>query len=1096
VQREGVYRINYDFLKKLGINPASIDPRKIRIHGNPGGMLPQSNSSPRPADLIENAIMVSGESDGKFDTNDFILFYASGADRASYDQQRQIFRYEYNLYSDENFYFLTVGDSEGKRLSISEDTGADSPVLDTFADYVYHGIDQTNILNSGREWYGEKFSALTGYEHTLRFDIEGIVPGSEIKMVSDIMGQSYATASVKIFVNDVQVGQQPIIPIPVGLYSSRGIDRRDTIKFQAENVNASLSNQQEVRYEFVKATGYSQGNLDFFLLTLERQLKKFDDQTIFTCPESLTNSFSAFHIENVQEGNMIWDVTTPDQAMDQTFRQSGTAAVFSTETSVLKKFIVFGPTSDPPRFVAKIEPQDLHGISTPHLLIVTHELFLSEANRLANHRRNYSGWTVHVATTSEIYNEFSSGRQDVTAIRDFVKFLHDKTPGVLRSVLLFGKSSYDYKQRVNNNSNFVPTYESRNSLHPLQTYSSDDFFAFLESSEGEWLESPAQAHTLDIGVGRLPVRSTEDAIAVVDKIIDYETDLERRGSWRKRISFVADDGNTDDNYTSLHQTQSNTLSNTVDAGQPFIDSRKIFMGMYPKVLKPNAETSPRMSDDIIRAFDEGSVIINYTGHGNEELWANEEILTTRIIPELKNDKYPFVVTATCEFGRHDDPFRTSGAEMLVTKENAGAIGMVTTARPVNATTNFDLNQAFYEALFERNAEGYFPLGEVFKNTKNNSVAGVANRNFSLLADPSMTLALPPDNIHVNSIKTESGSDTLKALSTVIIDGEIQSAEGSKIETFDGEVEVILFDKEFEYTTTGRNVPPFSFKEWSNVLFRGTASVKEGVFSIRFIIPKNIDYTVGEGKLSLYAFSDTNRDAAGSFHDFKIGGTEKNFVADNTSPEVSLFIGDSTFTNGSVAAPDTYIVAYFKDESGINISKYGIGTSISATLDGSETFDLTGYYVADRDNFTRGSLRYPLYNLQPGRHTVTLKVWDVFNNHAESTVEFVVTGDEVVIESFGNYPNPFIEETKLFFTHNRSGDDLEAHLFIYSVAGDLVGNAHIPVLQSQYKVELMDFDNSGTEKEKLPAGLYLARLVVRSLTNGSKNEQVTKLIILN
>jgi hypothetical protein len=1095
VENEGVYRISFDLLKKMGISPSAIDPRKIRIFGNAGGLLPQANSETRPRDLEEIAIFVSGEDDGKFDKSDFVVFYAQGPDRVEFDPARDIFRYQNNIYSERNFYFLTISDQNGKRIDIADNLpGSGAPVTD-FNDYIYHELDDHNELHSGREWYGEKFG-LDG-EVIFKFSVPSILPGSEIRFVSDIMGQTYANASFKVFFNNNQIAEQVILPIPSARYSVKGYERRDTLLFNETAVAASAVNEQQIAYRFQKANGFSQAYLDFFLVSFRRALKLYGDQTIFTSASSLQNPSSTFTIANVDPDDMIWEITDPSNIRMQESVRDGSAAVFTTATDQLKKFIVFNSSIPAPEVVGKVANQNLHGLATPNLVIVTHPDFSTEARRLADHRRG-TGWTVEVVTTEEVYNEFSSGRQDVTAIRDFLKLLYDQNAAALKALLLFGKCSYDFKERLPDNTNFVPTYQSRNSLSPLQTYSSDDYFSFLETNEGEWQESPAKMHTLDIGIGRLPVTSNAQAAAVVNKIISYDSDAQLKGYWRKKIVFVADDGNSEDGFTSLHQFQADAMARSIEQSNPGFDTKKLYMGRYQKILKPGGETVPQMTNEILSAFDEGSLIINYTGHGSELLWADERVFSNMNIDKLENRIYPFLVTATCEFGRHDDPFQTSSAELTITREDAGSIGLVTTARPVNSTTNFELNQEFYEALFQRGESGYAWLGEVFRKTKNNSVVGVANRNFSLLADPSMTLALPADVVEITSVKTASGSDTLKALSRVMVTGHIENAAGEKLTGFNGVAEVALFNKQTDLVTIGRNNPPFHFKEWNNILFRGKATVENGDFTVQFILPKNISYSITEGKLGAYASTAGVSDANGYSIAFRIGGTEADVPEDNQAPAISLYIGDTTFTAGGITDPDTYLVARISDESGINISNYGIGNSIIATLDNDDqVFVLNDYYTADADDFTTGLLRYPLRGLSPGKHSITLTAWDVYNNSSRETIDFNVTEDEqIVIETLGNYPNPFVGKTTLFFTHNRSGDDLEAQLFIYSATGKLVEAMEIPISQSEYKIDLLEMDNEGDSREKLPAGLYFARVVVRSLTNGSKNEQVTKLIVLN
>jgi hypothetical protein len=1092
VPEEGVYKISYDFLKRHGADPGSLNPQNIRLFGNDGGMLPQANSQPRPEGLQEVPIFINGEADGKFDKSDYILFFGTGATRADLLPNNSVFRYQNNLYSTVNYYFLVIGEDPGIRITDVPNTETPSPVINSFRDFVYHELDEHNELHSGREWYGEKLGLTSSI--TFDLDVPGIVPGTPITLVSDVMGQSYESASFKVFLNNAQVGEQFILPITNGRYSGKGYDRRDTLSINESATGSSSSDKQQLRFDFVKASGFSQGYIDFFLANFTRELRLYGDKTVFSV--WTTSPSLAFDISDVPVDAQIWDITDHHQIRNQQYFLTGSTATFSTNAEGFRKFIVFKGNAPSPGFEGEVSNQDIRNLSTPNLIIVTDPLLLEQAQRLAAHRQQH-GWSVAVVTTEMIFNEFSSGRQDVVAIRDFMKLLFDKSPSTLKALLLFGKCSYDYKDRIDDNFNLVPTYESRNSLSPLATYSSDDFYGFLEASEGEWQESPARNHTLDIGVGRLPVKNAQEASAVVNKIIAYDSE-KSQGYWRKKIVFVADDGNGDDGFTTLHQEQADQLAEMIEEEQPAFDIKKLFMGEYPKTVRPSGETVGKMTDDIVRSFEDGALIINYTGHGSEQLWADERVFSDQTIARLKNTRYPFLVTATCEFGRHDDPFQTSSAELAITRPDGGAIGMVTTARPVNATTNFNLNQAFYEALFNRTAGSYPSLAEVFMATKNNSTSGVANRNFSLLADPSMTLALPPDVVRVTSVKTVYGSDTLKALSHVIVKGHIEDPAGNILSGFNGIAEASLFNKQTDYVTIGRNDPAFQFKEWSNVLFRGKATVTDGQFELEFILPKNISYSVGAGRLSLYAYDKSRGDANGSADNFKVGGTEKAVAPDETAPAITLFMGDSTFIDGGLTTADSYLLAILSDESGINISDYGLGNGIVAVLDdAAETYVLNDYYVADADNYKKGRIRFPVFGLTPGPHTLTLKAWDVHNNSGVARVNFTVTdGDGIRIETLANYPNPFVNQTTIFFTHNRSGDDLEAQLFIYSPSGNLIKSVALPVSQSEYKIDVLTLDNGLTEEKKLPAGLYLARLIVRSLTNGSKNEQVTKLIVLN
>jgi hypothetical protein len=1090
VKQNGVYQIDFNLFKKMGFDPKT-DPRKIKLFGNGGGMLPQMNNAPRPTDLTELAIYIQGEEDGVFNSQDFILFYAEGADKITFDEQKEIFRYEKNLYDNQNFYFITIGTTNGKRIQTATSAGTGFPQVTTFENFIYHELDQHNELKSGREWFGERFDLST--ELTLSLSLPDVMPNTPIKIVSDVMAQSFDNTAFNLFLNGVQIGQQQVTGLPNIQYGLKGRHKRDTLAVNASSVSAPGKTKQELRYQYIKSpSARSIGYLDFFLVQTTQQLKLYGQQIMFSSLESLQQPVSTYVISQVTASAKVWNITDPfNPVIQQTTFQTGSLS-FAAPSTNLQHYVVFLPAVQAPELSGEVVNQNLRGMTTPNLLIVTHPDFKTEAQRLANHRMSVNGWSVQVATTHEIYNEFSSGKQDVTAIRDFAKHLYDKSPGTLRALLLFGKCSYDYKNVLGTNRNFVLTYESRNSLHPLQTYSSDDYFTFLENHEGEWPEEPAVNHSMDIGMGRLPVKSIEEAKTVVNKIIAYDTDLSLAGPWQKNIVFVADDGDF-----NIHQSQADQLAEEIENNQASFNPRKIYLDAYSQPAGASGQTSPDTRAAIEESFYDGALIINYTGHGGERQWAQERIFDDVVIVGLKNKRLPLLLTATCEFGRQDDPIFLSGGELCILQKNGGAIALVTTARPVSSSTNFALNQAFYQALFQKVDNTYTPLGDIFRRTKNNSLSGVANRNFSLIGDPSMYLAMPELQIQIEEVKTQTGSDTLKALSVVTVTGKITDHTLATNTTFNGTLHTTLYDKETSFVTFGNENPPFTYKQWYNALFRGEAHVQNGLFSFQFIMPKNIAYTIGQGKFSFYAQDNNQRiDASGFSKAFKIGLSEPFTAADNTPPVIQLFLGDTTFVNGGLAPSPTKLIARLADESGINISAYGIGNSIVAVLNDNRTFVLNDYYVADKNNFKKGTIEFTIPDIEAGNHTLVLKAWDVHNNPAQVSITFVIKGEELVIESFGNYPNPFSSSTTLYFTHNRSGDNLAGTLSIYNTVGMEISRTDFHVSESNYQVTLAELNRAEEPLKDLAAGLYYARLIVRSLTNGSKNELITKLIIAN
>lgn len=1087
VTADGLYKIDFNQLQAAGFDPGNIDPRKIRLFGNGNGMLPQANSANRTNRLQEIAIAVAGEEDGVFNPQDFILFFGQGPDLHHYDLQKEIFFYENNLFEDKNYYFLSISNEAGKRATGSETLSGTHPLINTFNDFIYYELENHNELKSGRQWFGERFDFTT--THSLKFTLPGIVENSTLKVVSQVMAQTFEPASFNLFLNGILLKEQPVGTIPNTQYGIKGRLTTDTLLTTAASVNAANIAEQEFKYQYNKgSSGKSIGFLDFLLASFVRKLEVYQNKTIFRAAHSLANATSTFEIGAFPSDGVIWDVTDPFDCKIQAFQAIAGKAVFSTGTSGLKTFIA---TNAFPfaQWEGPVANQDLHGIGSTDLLIVAHPDLLSEASRLAAHRQEKNGITARVATTTEIYNDFSGGKQDPTAIRDFAKSLY---PG-LKNILLFGRASYDFKDRVNNNTNLVPTYESRNSLSPLETYSSDDYFAFFEPAEGEWKESASVSHTLEIGVGRLPVKTTAEAKIAVDKLIAYDNNPKALGDWRKEILFVADDGDF-----NLHQRDADKLATDVEASHAYFNMRKIYVDAFEQITRPSGQTSPQAREALGKVLKKGALIINFTGHGSERVWLAEQIMDEELIDQWKNDiVYPFLVTATCEFGRHDDPAQISSSELAITKKNGGTIGLVTATRPVSSSTNAFLNKSFYEALFEKENGQYRDMGTVFKDTKNKSVTGVSNRNFAFLGDPSMRLAIAPDEIVTTSIATEAGSDTLKALSKVIIRGEIHSG-GERDAGFNGTLTATLKDREVFLQTLGDENPVFVFKDRINSLFRGEASILGGAFELAFIVPKNIASEIGFGKLSLYAKEDNlQRDAIGGQVNFKIGSSQADDGSDKAPPLIRLFMGDTTFVNGGIASSNTQLIALFSDKSGINISSFDFGQGLVATLDNEKTFEVGEYYTALKDDFTRGALVFPIEGLSPGKHNIQLAARDVFNNAATATIDFVVPEDQgLVIGQLLNYPNPFSNTTTIQFEHNRPGEDIVVSVAIVDITGQVVNTMNLEVFSSQNLVTLPEWDGTNSFGVKLNNGIYLLRLSVRSQVDGSKNEQLSKVIILN
>ncbi len=1102
ITETGIYKVDANLLRNLGINLENIDPRNLAIYGQGGGMLPQNTATPRLDDLQENAIYLEGEADGNFGNNDYLLFYAQGPDAWRYQPDSSVltFEHEKNLYADTAFYFLTIQDHPGLRINPQNSTAGASYQVRNFDDYFFHEVEENNIIGSGRRWYGESFNFIN--ERQFNFPLEGVSSDS-IRISAAVMARSTQATQFEFWIGSQKVDSVQMPPLPNGTYDPKGFDKN--IDFRIASSQLAGNQAIDLLLRYITNGGNGVGYLDYLRFNFQRTLRLYGSQTAFRSMESMQFPVSEFMVQNASTQTQIWDITDPQQARRQTFQLNGNQANFSVATQdQIREFVIFNPSQLPtPIAQGRVSNQNLHGLPVPNLVIISPPAFLSEAQRLATFRRVHDGLTTVVVTPQQIYNEFSSGRQDITAIRDFMKMLYDKDSQALRYLLLLGDASYDYKNRVPNNSNWVPVYEARESLHPIDSYSSDDYYGFLEDGEGEWRETGFGGdHDLEIGIGRLPVKNLSEARVVVDKLITYGSNENARGNWRNQLSFIADDGDQ-----NVHQRDADNIAESLEAQYPNYLVNKLYMDAFEQVSTANGELAPRLAERMNKEVEQGNLIVNFTGHGGEIGWTEERILDIAQIQSWENpENLPLFVTATCEFGRYDDPRVVSGAEEVVLSPRGGGIGLITTTRPVFSNTNFQLNKAFYAAIFEP-IHGEMPrLGDAFVITKNNSLSGINNRNFSLLGDPSMRLAYPEKEIfvtHINEKPVNTEIDTLGALQEVTLRGKIVGQDAQIDLDFDGLLEAKVYDKRQTVSTLGTAARVMDYQDRNVSLFQGQATVKDGQFTLTFVIPKDIDYRLGSGKVSLYA-KQTNglSDAHGSFTQLLIGGGGQNTgLTDNEPPEITLYMDDVSFQSGDVVNPDATLIAQLSDENGINISNLGIGHEITATLSTThqevpDRIILNEYYLADQDTYQSGSVVYPLENLAPGTYTLNLKAWDTYNNSAEKSIQFLVAEDPVLaLEAVFNYPNPLREETTFSFSHNQSGENLEVRVDIYDSRGKQVQTLQHLINQSTKQIE-MHWNGLDREGRRITNGVYVYRITVYNPARDTSGQVTQKLIVIH
>jgi Peptidase family C25 len=1110
VTADGIYKMDYLFLKSMGIDVNHINPKNIRVYGNGGGQLPFANSGFRYDDLQENAIAVKGENDGKLDSADYVLFYGQSQHRWAYNKTDNRFHHVLNVYSDTTYYFITTDIGTGKRITAqNSSTGIPGNNVTDFDDYQFHESEAVNLIKSGRLWLGETFDILTTYNFTFNFaNIETTVPVyARIEMAAraDGSGTSFSwtagPASSSFNVGSVNTSD---------IYGTYYRMLSDSLVF--------IPNSGTIPLSVSKITpSPSIGWLNHIEINVRRGLTMSGsgDQMNFRDARSVgAGNISRFIISDVAPSLEVWDVTNPIDVKMQQGSFSGNTFEFTLVTDKLREFSSFnGQSFLSPKTEGEVKNQNLHGMPQSELIIVSNPLFLEQANMLADLHRREDKLSVSVATTDEVYNEFSGGAQDVSAIRDFARMFYARATNATqlpKYLLLIGRGSYNVKARINN-TNFVPAYESMDSENPTSSYPSDDFYGMLDTNEGAWDNTPDM---LDIGVGRLPVTSVNQANSTVNKIIKYysvpgtietgnscSSDIcYGLGDWVNYVTFIADD---EDGGEYVRQAEA--LSQRVDTGNSSHNVDKIYFDSFQQISTPGGDRYPDANAAFAKRMDKGSWIVNYTGHGGPLGLAHERFLEIHDINSWKNQcKLPFFFTATCDFSTWDDPGRISSGELTLLNPDGGGIGLMSTTRVVYSQPNFTLNSHFYEHLFSLMPNGKRPrLGDLHMLTKNDIVPSQINqRNFSLLADPALTLHYPGFSVLTTSVNGipagASGSDTIRALSKVTVQGEIRDKNGNLQTNFNGIIYPTVFDKAAKINTLSNDPgsPVISFYMQKNTIFKGKASVTNGIFSFSFIVPKDIAYNFGNGKISYYAHNGYE-DANGSFRNFIVGGADTSSKTDMVGPEIKLFMNDDKFVIGGITNSDPKIYAVLSDSNGINTAGSSIGHDITAVLDGNNAHPiiLNDYYEATLNNYKSGTVRYPLTGLAEGNHTLMVKVWDVYNNSSTSTTEFLVSPSaQLALKHVLNYPNPFTTKTSFFFEHNKCCTSMDVQVQIFTVSGKLIKTIQQRVTMEGFRSEAIDWDGTDDFGDKIGRGVYIYRLRVRT-NAGETSEKFEKLVIL-
>src|SRR5690554_3208626 len=1123
VEKSGVYRLSRSFIQSIGMNLNNVNPQKIKIFGNGGRMIPLRNNVDYPFDLQENAIQIIGEEDGKFDSQDYILFYAEGVD--TYNQESDT---HLNLYSNRSYYYITAsGLNNGKRITtMSEPAGTPTLSVSEFDDYQFYEKDLNNFARMDRKWFGETFNIQS--EQTFKFNFPNLITSVPIKFKGNTALNSYHLPATFTFsANGNNIGTVAFDSRdPNDDRSGRQRALNTTFSSNSENIDITITFNNN---GIPTITGY----LDYIAITARRQLRGIGKQFQFFYDEAQSNiGLIEYQINSANTIKEVWDVT---DIFNVTKKENAANATFSFKANMgeKRKYIVVEPNDyyTPLRETQhmRVTNQNIKGdifkdnngnFTDVDYIIVTPAFLNAQAEKLANFHRNNSGLAVKVLNLENIYQEFSSGKQDIGAIRNLMRYVYHNASQPDKRVKylnLFGDASYDYKNRIQGNTNIVPIYQpySAGESFYVGDKCSDDYFVMMDENEG----SLANTDRPDIAVGRMLVSTVTQAEQMVQKVIDYY-DQQSYGRWRNNITLIADDIDVKYNpinnqpYTTDRnmQFQMDQLAQDIEQNRPFFNINKIYTDAYVQETASGGARYPKARTDIVNAFESGSLVFNFLGHGGEEGLAHERIFEKSDGQNLNNKyKYPLFITVTCSFTKFDNPLRPTAGEYVYWNPTGGAVAMITTTRVIGIGTAENFNLRLGEVLFSYGnyADQPYPtVGVALRLAKNYHGSMDATRMVACVGDPALQLAIPKPNVvltHINDTPINDYTGSLEALSYVKMKGEVTHESGTLLSNYIGELAVQIYDKKISRTTLGNDgyvengeILTMDFDILGETIFRGNTTVVGGIFEFDFVVPKDIRIPIDYGKISFYSKRQTPlEDKTGYSTAIRIGGINENAPVDNTPPTVKLYMNDTNFISGGITNDSPIFLAYLEDENGMNTAG-GIGHDMIAILDGDETnpFILNDYYQTELDDYKNGKISYPLRNLEPGLHTITFKAWDVYNNMVTAEIQFVVIGDDKIkLENVLNYPNPFVSYTEFWFSHNRPFEPLDVQVQIMTVTGKVVRSINRTVLTEGFLSREISWDGKDDFGDRIGKGVYIYKLTVKSTFSGKKTEKYEKLVIL-
>lgn len=1044
VSETGIHMIPYDSLTAWGLNA-----NNVCVLGYGGGMLSENFSQKKWDDVPPVSIYMHKGNDNIFNRGDYILFYAQGAVKWSCDENG-VWRHTQNPYSNYGYYFVTDNAELQNNITPSPQTYNTNDITDVdwYTAYSVHEKDELNLIDitgvngGGREFYGEVLNS-ANKAISVSFPMQNV--RTDMATYCNVHLAVSSSEATPIAINYAgNTTSRKISSISISDLYTRAVVDSITMSLNAtstatQNINIQLNttNSSTVAY-----LNYVELNAPCNLIMTGNEMPIANAQLL------KKNTAMRYHLKSTNSNTQIWRVTDGVNVEQMPTEWKDGVLTWIGNNTTAEKYVAINPSATDwklPVTIGKIPNQDLHQLENIDYVIICPSEFTEAATRLAKKHEEIDNITWAVVTDQQVYNEFSSGTPDASAYRWLMKMLYDRSNGNIvttpKNLLLMGDGTFDNRKLLSRSGiNKLLTYQAKNSTTETAAYACDDYFGFLLDNagitQGKFDEKRAR---MNIGVGRLPVKTLEEANQMVDKLCTY-MDNKVLEKWKSQILFLADDGDH-----GLHvQTAEAGAERLRKKNKDFIVN-KLYLDAHTQEVSAAGESYPLAKNQFDNLMSSGVLFMNYSGHGGYNNITNELFLKINDIRRMNNVNQAFWFLATCSFSHFDSGVNSAGEEAML-NPNGGAIGVLSACRTVYATQNTILNRNLCDTILgHKNAFDYsMTLGDIIRVAKNNTGNDENKLSYVFLGDPALRLNYPT----THQVKTTTTLDTVHALSVQTIKGYIQTSDLDTAYWFNGKLDITIYDKMQTITTRDNdevneaNKQKYIYNDYPNTLFIGQTDVKDGKFEFTFMVPKDIRYNYGNGRIVYYAHDpEAREEAVGHFEDFVIGGSSSVIAKDTIGPDLHIYLNNPAFQDGDKTYEFPHFYADIYDENGINTAGTGIGHDLLMVIDGDpkQTYILNSYFQTST-SYQQGRVSYKMSEQTEGAHTLTFRAWDMYNNSSTASLNFqVVKGMAPDIYSVATYPNP-VSATGVLniqIEHNQPDEIIDATIYLYDLSGQLL-----------------------------------------------------------